>query len=512
VTVPTQDGTVPIPLGLGSPYDMGQSRTVADRGWDVDDAPYTGDLDLGAVSTRDDLAALLRTVHIRADKPSLRTLEARTRHTTAPLSKAAVAEMLNGVRFPRKAVMVAFLGACGVKDDSVELWRRTWERVAEGEKRAASPESAGATAGVGHAVMAGHPAQERHDTSAAGRTKRAHGDRQAGGNTRSADPTSMGQLRDQVKRLNNDNERLRAQLAVTQRQTMAPIQPADATGGQRPRSPVVSGRELGILLRALREEMGMTVEQVAEHLLCSPTKVKRMETGFRSGTVRDVRDLCSLYVLTETTRRDHLMELARQSKQQGWWQSYGWSFFTYVGLEADASSIKDFTFSVVPGLMQTADYARALLVSLIPEISPDGIERYVETRLIRQRRLDEIDSLRVWSVVDEATLHRIVGGTDVMRTQLDRLIEISALPNVTIQVIPFEAGAHAALESNFVILDFAVPVNSIVFVEGLLGDFYLDRPQDIERYQLVFEALRVKALSQQESIRKIADARKGLKR
>lgn len=100
----------------------------------MDDAPYTGDLDLGAVSTRDDLAALLRTVHIRADKPSLRTLEARTRHSATPLSKTAVAEMLKGVRFPRKAVMVAFLRACGMNDDSVELWRRTWERVAAGEE------------------------------------------------------------------------------------------------------------------------------------------------------------------------------------------------------------------------------------------------------------------------------------------------------------------------------------------------------------------------------------------
>ena len=275
---------------------------------------------------------------------------------------------------------------------------------------------------------------------------------------------------------------------------------------------VVSGRELGVLLRALREEKGMTVEQVAEHLLCSPNKVKRMETGFRSGTVRDVRDLCSLYEVAETTMRDHLMELARGSKQQGWWESYGWSFSTYIGLEADASSIKQFNLSVVPGLLQTADYARALHVSVVPELSPDIIERNIETRLIRQRRLDETDPLRVWSIVDEAALHRIVGGADIMRTQLDRLIEIAALPNITIQVVPFGVGAHPALESNFIILDFTVPVGGVVFVEGLLGSFYLDRSQDVERYQLVFEALQAKALSQKESIRKITNASKDLKR
>ncbi len=478
----------------------------------MDDALYTGDLDLDAVSTRDDLAALLRTVHIRADKPSLRTLEARTRHSAIPLSKTTVAEMLKGVRFPRKAVMVAFLQACGVKDDSVESWRRTWERVAVGEEGTVQTEAVQATAGPAHAVLAGEPTQVANDTPDTEATKQAHGDRMTGGNTTSVDPAAMRQLRDQIKQLNSDNDRLRARLAATPRQTTEQLPPNDVAGGQRPRSPVVSGRELGVLLRALREEKGMTVEQVAEHLLCSPNKVKRMETGFRSGTVRDVRDLCSLYEVAETTMRDHLMELARGSKQQGWWESYGWSFSTYIGLEADASSIKQFNLSVVPGLLQTADYARALHVSVVPELSPDIIERNIETRLIRQRRLDETDPLRVWSIVDEAALHRIVGGADIMRTQLDRLIEIAALPNITIQVVPFGVGAHPALESNFIILDFTVPVGGVVFVEGLLGSFYLDRSQDVERYQLVFEALQAKALSQKESIRKITNASKDLKR
>lgn len=490
-----------------------QCGTSADnrgRRVEVDDAPYTGDLDLGAVSTRDDLAALLRTVHIRADKPSLRTLEARTRHSPTPLSKTVVAEMLKGVRLPRKAVMVAFLEACGMTDDRMDVWRRTWERVAADEGVVQS-EAVRTAAGAKRAAFPGNQAQGGNDTLDAGHTKRAHDDYKTDGSATSAGQTEMGQLRDQIKRLNNDNERLRARLAATQQQATMPLRPDDAVEGQIPRSPVVSGRELGILLRALREEKGIAVEQVAEHLLCSPSKVKRIESGFRSGTVRDVRDLCGLYEVAGTSRGDHLMDLARASKQQGWWQSYGLGFSEYVGLEAGASSIKDFRPLLVPGLLETADYARALHVSAVPEISPDKIDRLVEARLLRQRRLDDADPLRAWVIMDEAALHRVVGGPDIMRAQLNRLIEIAALPNVTIQVIPFEAGAHAALDSNFAILDFAAPVGSVVYVEGLLGIFYLDRPEHVKRYQLVFDALRATALSREGSIRRIADASKSLK-
>ena len=206
------------------------------------------------------------------------------------------------------------------------------------------------------------------------------------------------------------------------------------------------------------------------------------------------------------------MELARESKQQGWWQSYGLSFSSYIGLEADASLIKSFHSSNMPGLLQTADYVRALFASMVPEVSPDKIERYVDTRLVRQRRLDETDSLRLWSILDEAVLHRAVGGPDVMRTQLDHLVEIAALPNITIQIIPFEAGAHPAFYGQFNMLDFAVPVGGVVHIEGLLGDFFFDRPQDIERYQMVFEALFAMALNQKESLKKIANISQNLKR
>lgn len=141
----------------------------------------------------------------------------------------------------------------------------------------------------------------------------------------------MRQLREQINQLNTDNERLRARLAVTKPQVAEELLPADAGSGQRAQSPVVCRRELGVLLRTLRAEREMTVEQVAEHLMCSRSKVRQMENGFRSGTIRDVRDLCDLYGVTEAAERDHLMDLARAGKQQGWWQSYPLPFSTYVG-------------------------------------------------------------------------------------------------------------------------------------------------------------------------------------
>ena len=478
----------------------------------MDDALYTGDLDLGAVGTRDDLAALLRTVHIRADKPSLRTLEARTRHSTTPLSKTAVAEMLKGTRFPRKTVMVSFLRACGVADNRMELWRRTWERVAADEERTIRREAIEAAPSPGHAFSTGqHSSVIMTRTGDTERTMRARNDRTAAANSTAGDTAEMRRLQDQIRQLNSDNGRLRAQLAATRQQTTGQIRPDDVTTGQRPRSPVVSRRELGALLGALRAGKGMTLDQVAEHLECKPDKVRRMETGFRSGTVRDVRDMCDLYKVSDTALRDHLIELFREGKQQGWWQSYDLPYSTYIGLEADAASIKNFNLSIVPGILQTADYARALHVTTVPTLSPESIEQGVETRLIRQRRLSENNALRVWSILDEAALHRVIGGPAVMRSQLERLIEFAGLPNITIQVIPFEVGAHPALESDFIILEFATSVGSVVYVEGLLGSFYRDRPQDIKRYQMIFDVLSSVACDKKESITKIADANANIK-
>jgi transcriptional regulator with XRE-family HTH domain len=273
------------------------------------------------------------------------------------------------------------------------------------------------------------------------------------------------------------------------------------------RSPTVRRRELGARLRALRNEKGLTVEQVAERLLCSPSKVSRMETGHGLATPRDIRDLCDLYDITDQAERDRLMTLARQSKQQAWWQSYDLPYSTYVGLEAEAVAISDYQSSVVPGLLQTADYARAGHEGAMPRLSPHEIDRRIEAKLTRQSLLTLADPPSFKVVLDEAVLHRQVGGRRVMGVQLERLIETAHLPNVTVQVIPFTVGAHPGVESNFNILDMPVPTPGIVFVEGLVGYLYLERPDELERYHKIFERLEEIALSPKDTIDTIAKIR-----
>jgi transcriptional regulator with XRE-family HTH domain len=274
----------------------------------------------------------------------------------------------------------------------------------------------------------------------------------------------------------------------------------DATFVSEVRSPTVRRRELGALLRKLRTKKGLTVEQAADRLLFSMSKLSRMETGHGVATARDIRDLCGLYGVTDEAERDHLMQLAAEGKQQGWWQSYDLDFGTYVGLEADATAIQRYQSIVVPGLLQTADYARAMHEADVPRLTPKRINELVEVRMLRQQLLSRDPALRFHVALDEAVLHRMVGGPQVMRGQLERLIEAANLPNVTIQVVAYSAGAHPAMDSTFSMLDFADSVPSLVYVEGLAGRIYIESPQDIARYQQVFEYLCAVALNPKESI------------
>jgi transcriptional regulator with XRE-family HTH domain len=269
-------------------------------------------------------------------------------------------------------------------------------------------------------------------------------------------------------------------------------------------SPTVRRRELGALLRTLRNERGMTVEQVAAALLCSPSKVSRMETGHRGATARDIRDLCGIYGVTESAERSRLTSLAAEGKRQGWWQTYELDYFaTYVGLEEAATATRQYQSAIVPGLLQTSDYARAMAEVL--EVGPDRVDELVEVKLRRQRLLAAKPSAPVSVILDEAVLHRLVGGVRAMQDQLLHLIEVTKTSNVTIQIIPYDVGAHPAMESTFSILDFGEPVPSVVYVEGLVGFLYLERPQDIARYEQVFDRLRDIALSPRESIELIAN-------
>ena len=279
----------------------------------------------------------------------------------------------------------------------------------------------------------------------------------------------------------------------------------EATFVPEVRSPTVRRRELGTLLRKLRTQKGLTVEQAAERLMFSMSKLSRIETGHGVATPRDIRDLCELYEVTGEAERERLMSLAREGKQPGWWQSYELNQFAdYVGLEAAAVSIRRYQSTVIPGLLQTRDYARIVHEVMIPKLTRERIDEFVEVRMTRQRLLTQNPAPRFWVVLDEAVLHRMVGGRQVMSAQLDRLIEVTDLPNVTMQIIPYEAGAHPAMDSTFSMLDFDGSVPSVVYVEGLVGWIYVDSPQDLARYQQVFECLCAMALTPQASVELVA--------
>jgi hypothetical protein len=235
-----------------------------------------------------------------------------------------------------------------------------------------------------------------------------------------------------------------------------------------------------------------------------------METGNRVATVRNVRDLCDLYGVNDPVERERLMKLARESGQRGWWESYDIYYKKYVGLEAEALSIRGYQSSVVSGLLQTVEYARALHEGSIPRLSEHLIQQAVEVRLRRQRLLTHEAPLRFWNVLDEAALHRVVGGPEVMRAQLDRLVEASLLPSVTVQVIPFSVGVHPGLENNFKILELPPPAPSIVYTEGLARSSYLDRTGDVEHFVEIFEQLTRVALSPAETIDLIRAVREPL--
>jgi transcriptional regulator with XRE-family HTH domain len=256
-------------------------------------------------------------------------------------------------------------------------------------------------------------------------------------------------------------------------------------------------------LRRLRAAADLTVDQVAAELLCSPSKVSRLETGQRGASQRDVRDLCDLYQVTDQQERDRLMQLAREGKQQAWWQTLDWPepLSTYIGLEAEATSIQTFESDVIPGLLQTKDYARALMRAAVPPLSQDDIDKYVDARLRRQEILTRDDPPTFHAVVDEAAFHRLPGGPDMMAAQLNRIIDHSRLDSVTVQVLPFNTGPQPGSDSTFAILDYATPVlSSTVYVETLAGNLYLEREADLAVYKRVFSRLCELALSRDDTV------------
>ncbi|SOD85845.1 helix-turn-helix transcriptional regulator [Streptomyces sp. Ag109_G2-15] len=276
-------------------------------------------------------------------------------------------------------------------------------------------------------------------------------------------------------------------------------------------NPTVRRRRLGQELRRLRELKGMTAEEVAERLLVSQSKISRLENGRRSISQRDVRDLCGVYEVEDQRIVDSLMEMARDSRQQGWWHTFGdIPYSVYIGLETDAESLRVYEPQLVTGLLQTRAYAEALVQGALPETSTAEIEKRVQVRMRRQERITaESNPLRLWVVLDEAALKRVVGSKLVMREQLEHLIEMSQLPHVTVQVLPFEVGAHPGLNGQYAILEFTDAADSsVVYLEGVTSDLYLEKAQDVQKYAVMYEHLRAQSLNVEQSRQYISDVAK----
>jgi transcriptional regulator with XRE-family HTH domain len=271
----------------------------------------------------------------------------------------------------------------------------------------------------------------------------------------------------------------------------------------------VRQRELGKRLRELRHRRDLTVEDVAGRLLCSATKVSRLETGMRRPSLRDVRDLCALYDLDEQASAE-LMNLAREAREQGWWTRYvDVSFEPYIGLETEAAAITCYSMYDVPGLLQTEEYARALIKAIAPETGADVFEQRVEVRLRRQQLLEQDNRPCYRALLDEAVLHRRVGGAQVMYTQLGKILEAAEKDRATVQIIPFDIGAYGARDINFVLLEFGESnLSPVVYVEGMTGSRYIDREADVGGYREAVEQLRNSALNPRDSIRRLNQLRK----
>lgn len=275
------------------------------------------------------------------------------------------------------------------------------------------------------------------------------------------------------------------------------------TGGRG--SPTLRRRQLGQELRRLREASGATIDQVAERLACSASKISRIETGQSGISQREVRDIVAAYGVVGE-QAEVLVDMARQAKQRGWWQLFGAVLTSaYVGFEAAADEIRSYEVLVVPGLLQTEDYARAMIQAARPDMAVNDVEQRVRVRMNRQSLLTQDDPLQLWVVLDEAVLHRSVGGPGVMRRQLDRLCSVAEQPNVTLQVLPFSAGAHGGMDGAFTMLLFhGSSGHDVVFAANAAGGLFLEKEDELSRYTVIFDLLRTRALSPLESIGMIA--------
>ncbi|MGJ6967466.1 helix-turn-helix domain-containing protein [Streptosporangium sp. G11] len=274
-------------------------------------------------------------------------------------------------------------------------------------------------------------------------------------------------------------------------------------------SPTVRHRRLLQELRQLRSSAGLKQEEVADHLDWSTSRMTKVESGTLRISVNDVRAMLQLYGLREGTKYEALLQLARQARERGWWHAYSdvipqW-FQVYVGLEAEASSLRNYEPELVHGLLQTEDYARAVYQAARMTDAPNEIERHVGLRMARQDVITRSEQpMNLWAIVNEAALRRRVGGAHVMQKQLRHLADISAQPNVTLQVLPYEIGAHAAMLGSFAILSFSEGTGEVAYLEYVTGSLYLEKPEELRAYTLTYDHLRASALDPRASTTMIA--------
>jgi transcriptional regulator with XRE-family HTH domain len=263
---------------------------------------------------------------------------------------------------------------------------------------------------------------------------------------------------------------------------------------------------LGAQLRRLREAKRISLEDAGNAIRASHSKISRLETGRVGFKDRDIADLLTLYGVTDEADRTSLRALAARANAQGWWHDYSdvlptW-FEAYVGLEEAATQVRAYEVQFIPGLLQTGDYARAVSMLGYPNAPARETDRRVGLRLARQMVLTRPSPPNIWVVLDEAVLRRHIGGTDIMRAQIKHLIEMAQRPHVTVQIIPFQVGGHAAAGGPFSILRFAeYDLPDVVYLEQLTSALYLDKQEIVDSYLMVMDRLAVEAVTPTASLR-----------
>ena len=270
------------------------------------------------------------------------------------------------------------------------------------------------------------------------------------------------------------------------------------------RQPTVRERRLAAELRRLREATALTLEEAAEQLGWSKTKLSRIETVQRRVVAPEVQRLLDLYGITGA-RREALIAFARTARQRDWWDTepLRTDYATYIGLEAEAEALSCYSMGVIHGLLQTEDYARSVISSMLMRFKPPAeVDRRVAVRMARQAALTEREQpLRFWSIIDEAVLNRMIGGRQIMQAQYERLLELAKLPNVVLQVMPAAAGAHPGTIGSFSILQFPEQYfPNVVYVESMTGALYIEAEGQVHTHALAFEQMQATALSPDESL------------